>query len=73
MAIIVRYRDNNWTIEPDKDNFLSDKTGLTKYLENLHYSIVQKECGLSVSGKEEDNLVDIVQKFYQDKEQVYPF
>ena len=73
MGITARYRNNNWEVTPDKDQPLPEQEKLVRYLKNLNYTVIQKENSLSIPGKEEDVLFNVIQEFYQDREDVYPF
>ena len=73
MGITARYRNNNWEVTADKDQPLPEQEKLAKYLKNLNYTVIQKENSLSIAGKGEDVLFNVVQEFYQDREDVCPF
>ena len=73
MGITARYRNNNWEVTADKDQPLPELKKLVKYLENLNFTVILEENALSIAGKEEDVLFNVIQEFYQDREVVCPF
>ena len=73
MSIIARYENDSWRVSPDKCDFLPNKEGLIQYLKNAKHSVTQIGNELIVDGGKEDALFSVIQEFYENKEDVYPF